>query len=252
MRNIWHSLQFRIPTVIGIAFLLLLAAVIAVFSTLGKSLLERQAYREIVLSGENIVASLGNRVAMAQSLANALANLGESLPADPALTRQLARHVLDYEGSEGLIAGGGLWPEPFAFDPDVERRSFFWGRDAEGTLRYYDDYNAPEGPGYHHEEWYVPATHLAEGQAFWSRSYMDPYSYQPMVTVTVPMYRDSKLYGVSTVDLKLEGLNLLLRDATAAFGGYAFALDRNGKILSFPDESNAKLYGVDAHGRRTE
>jgi diguanylate cyclase (GGDEF)-like protein len=238
--------------VVGLSLLAILAAVIVVFATLGRGLLEQQAYREMLLSGENIVASLGNRTALAQSLANALANLGEAMPSDPQLTRRLASQVLDYEGNEDLIAGGGLWPAPFAFDPATERRSFFWGRAADGTLRYYDDYNQPEGPGYHHEEWYVPATHLQEGQAFWSRSYTDPYSYQPMVTVTVPMFREQRFHGVSTVDLKLEGLNELLQAATAAYGGYAFALDRNGKLLSFPDLRRAKIYGTDAKGRRTE
>lgn len=252
MKHIWHSLQFRIPTVVGVSLLVVLAAVIVVFATLGRGLLERQAYREILLSAESIVAGLGNRVALAQSLANSLANLGEALPQDPDLTRKLARHVLDYEGNEGLIAGGGLWPAPYAFDPAAARRSFFWGREADGQLRYYDDYNDPGGPGYHHEEWYVPATHLTQGQAFWSRSYMDPYSYQPMVTVTVPMYRDGRLYGVSTVDLKLEGLRQLLGSATRSFGGYAFALDRNGKLLSFPDDMHTKTRGTDASGQPTE
>lgn len=252
MTQVWHRLQFRIPLVLGISFLLILATVTAVMSTLGRRLLEEQAYKEIVLSAENIVAELGNRIALAESLAVALANLGETLPADEAMTRRMVRHLLDYEGTESFVAGGGLWPAPYRYDANLERRSFFWGRDQQGQLRFYDNYNNPEGPGYHHEEWYVPAKHLPEGRAFWSRSYMDPYSYQPMVTVTVPMYRDGQFYGVSTVDLKLEGLRGLLETATRAFDGYAFALDRNGKFLSFPDEDLTKIYDVDAQGQRTE
>ncbi len=252
MKSFWSSLQFRIPTVFIVSFLLILVAVFGVFSTVGKRLLEKQAYKEVILAGENIVSELGTRVALAESLATALANTGEVLAPDDSATRQLVRHVLDYEGTESFIAGGGLWPAPYRYDPNIERRSFFWGRDSEGQLRYYDDYNNPQGPGYHHEEWYVPAKHLGEGEAFWSRSYMDPYSYQPMVTVTVPMYRDGQFYGVSTVDLKLEGLQAFLAEATKSFGGYAFAVDRNGKFLSFPDEARTKRYGEDAHGARTE
>ena len=59
-------------------------------------------------------------------------------------------------------------------------------------------------------------------------------------------------YGVSTVDLKLEGLQAFLAEAANSFGGYAFAVDRNGKFLSFPDEAQTKRYGEDAHGARTE
>jgi len=252
MFKFWNSLQYKIPTVFIAAFLLLLAAMFTVFSTIGKSLLEEQAYKEVILSGKNIVSELGNRIAFAESLAIAVANLGETLPRDESLTRMLVEHVLNYQGAESFIAGGGLWPEPHQFDAAVERRSFFWGRDAAGVLQYFDDYNAPSGPGYHHEEWYVPARYLKRGEVFWSKSYMDPYSYQPMVTVAVPMFREQQFYGVSTVDLKLEGLHEFLENISNSFGGYAFAVDRNGKFLSFPDEALTKLYGIDGQGVRTE
>jgi diguanylate cyclase (GGDEF)-like protein len=252
MRSLWNSLQFKIPTVFIVSFLLVLAAIFGVFSTIGKNLLEQQAYKQVILSGQNIVSELGNRIALAEALATALANLAEKLPPDDELNRKLVEHLLDYKGTEAFIAGGGIWPEPYKYDPKVERRSFFWGRDSEGTLRYYDDYNNPRGPGYHNEEWYVPAAHVKEGHVFWSKSYMDPYSYQPMVTVTVPMFRDTDFYGVSTVDLKLEGLHTFLEKVSRSFGGYAFAVDRNGKFLSFPNEELTKIYGEDAQGGRTQ
>jgi diguanylate cyclase (GGDEF)-like protein len=252
MKNIWSSLQFKIPTVFIVSFLLILIVVFVVFSTVGIQQLERQAYKQVALSGQNIVAELGKRIATAESLAKSLANLGEKAPRDVTQNKQLFRHVLDVEDSEMFIAGGGIWPAPYQYDPKIERRSFFWGRDANGVLKYYDDYNNPDGPGYHNEEWYVPAKHLANGKAFWSKSYMDPYSYQPMVTVTVPMYIKNKFYGVSTVDLKLEGLKAFLDKVTSSYGGYAFAVDRNGKFLSFPDEKRTKVFDVDSMGGRTE
>ncbi len=252
MKVFWNSLQFKIPTIFILSFVLVLAAIFGVFSTIGKNLLEKQAYKEVVLSGKNIVSELANRTAVAESLATALANLGEKLPRDDELNRKLLEHVMNYAGTEAFIAGGGLWPAPYQYDPAIERRSFFWGRDSEGVLRYFDDYNDPAGPGYHNEEWYVPAKHLKEGECFWSKSYVDPYSYQPMVTVTVPMFRDDEFYGVSTVDLKLEGLRAFLEEVSRSYGGYAFAVDRNGKLLSFPDEAVSKVYGTDKHGTRTE
>ena len=252
MRNFQNSLQFRIPAVFIVSFLFILAAIFITFSTVGKNILEKQSYKEVILSGQNIVSELGNRIALAESLATALANLGEILPPDEAQHKKLIQHVMNYEGTETFIAGGGIWPEPFKYDPAIERRSFFWGRDSEGQLRYYDNYNDPKGPGYHHEEWYVPAQYLQKGKVFWSKSYMDPYSYQPMVTVTVPMYRDNEFYGVSTVDLKLEGLHSFLDRISQSFGGYAFAVDRNGTFLSFPEERLTKRYGVDASGKQIE
>jgi len=76
MRGFWQSLQFRIPAVFIGAFVLALAAILIVLSTIGKRMLEDYAWREVLLSGQNIVAELGQRVAYAESLAGALANLG--------------------------------------------------------------------------------------------------------------------------------------------------------------------------------
>ena len=85
MKTFWNSLQFRIPLVFIISFLLVLAAIVGVFSTLGTRLMTDQAYAEVVMSGRNIVAELGNRTALAESLATALANLAEQLPDDDQL-----------------------------------------------------------------------------------------------------------------------------------------------------------------------
>jgi len=251
MNKVWGSLQFKIPTVFIISFLLIFLAVFVVFSTIGKSLLEKHAYKQATLSAQNIVSQLGNRIAFAESLAISLANLGEVMPANSTQNKKLIKHVLDVKGSEAFIAGGGIWPAAYKYNPEVERHSFFWGRDKNGVLKYYDDYNKPEGPGYHHEEWYVPAKYLEAGKSFWSKSYMDPYSNQPMVTVTVPMHKNNKFYGVSTVDLKLEGLQTVLAKASTQFGGYAFAVDRNGKLLSFPYENQTSTVKLTIHDKAT-
>ncbi len=250
MINIWRSLRFKIPIVFFISFIFIFLAVYGVFSTIGRALLEEQAYKQVTLSAQNIVATLGHQVSYAESLAISLAKLGESLPQDTQINKIIIKKLLDVKGSERFIAGGGIWPEPYKYNATIERRSFFWGRNENGTLQYYDNYNNPSGPGYHHEEWYVTAKHLSSGKYFWSRSYMEPYSYQPMVTVSVPMFRNDQFYGVATVDLKLEGLSTIFATASAAFNGYAFAVDRNGKLLSFPNEKLARIYSTDSKNHR--
>ncbi len=113
--------------------------------------------------------------------------------------------------------------------------SFFWGRQDDNRLQYFDDYNDPAGVGYHHEEWYVPARYAQTQKSIWSQSYVDPHSLQPMITCTVPLVEEGKFVGVSTVDLKLEGLADLFAEAGREVNGYLFALDRNDKFLAFPD-----------------
>lgn len=243
MNSFWHSLQFRIPAVFTISLLFILLAIFAVFATVGKTMLEKQAYKQVILSGQNIVSELMGRVEHAESLAIALANLGEILPTKDDYWKRLARHIIDHGGSKVIIAGGGLWPEPYKYNPDLERSSFFWGRDKTGKLKFYDNYNKKSGPGYHHEEWYVPVKYLKSVKSFWSKSYIDPYSQEPMITVAVPMKRDNQFFGVSTIDLKLKGLHQYLEKITRSFSGYAFAMDRSGRFISFPDYKLTKLQG---------
>jgi Diguanylate cyclase, GGDEF domain/Cache domain len=234
----WYNrLQVRVLGVFLVLFLLIMFMITFIVNTLGADLVERQAYLKLAGAGHRVVSELGSRTVQAASLVDSLAKIGAELPVQSRAFETLLQQVIDHEGSEHLIAGGGIWPEPFKFRADRERDSFFWGRNPAGKLEFYDDYNQLDGAGYHHEEWYVPVKYLSAGEVYWSKSYTDPYSLQPMVTVSVPMKRNSQAIGVATIDLKLEGLQELLRDAANEFGGYAFVIDRNGRFLSFPDDN---------------
>ncbi len=147
-----ESLLVRIPLTI-LALLLLISVTAAILhGTFGKGMLEREAFSLHRQSGDNLVTELEKLSSETRALGQALANLGEELPKDIELHKGTVPKLMNLEGRESTIAGGGIWPEPFAFDPEVKRRSFFWGRDASGELIYYDDYNDPDGLGYHNEE----------------------------------------------------------------------------------------------------
>jgi len=231
-----NSLLFKIPVVFVSLLLITVTILFAGINTYGKKLLQEEMYKEVRLTGTGIINRLDEQITHAETLAISLAKLAEKLPTDAKLHKDLLPNLINYNLSQDFIAGGGIWPEPYLFAADIARRSFFWGKNQQGILEYYDDYNDPNGNGYHAEEWYVPAKYINKNNVFWSKSYVDPYSKQPMVTVTAPMYKDKFFYGVSTVDLKLSGLKDLLKNSTKALNGYAFALDRNGKFLSFPHE----------------
>jgi len=237
----WYNrLQFRVLAIFLVMFLLIMMAIIMIANTLGEDLVERQAYLKLSDAGHRVMSELGRRTTQAATLVDSMARAAVEVPVDNDYFASLIKQLIDHPTSQHLVAGGGVWPEPYEFHPNKTRDSFFWGRNQEGDLLFYDDYNSADGAGYHHEEWYVPTKYLKQGEAYWSKSYIDPYSMQPMVTVSAPMYRQSKNIGVATIDLKLEGLQELLHEATREFGGYAFAVDRNGRFLSFPDSSLAQ------------
>jgi signal transduction histidine kinase len=248
----YNSVHFKFSLAQIFMLLFIVGTTLTILYTIERKALLDQGYELAEQLGNRVVSQLQKKTQLTESLVVSLANLGEILGSNEAEIVKAIPHLLNYENEESFIAGGGVWPEPFAFNKDIERKSFFWGRDKEGVLQYYDDYNDPTGSGYHHEEWYVPAKYYPPGGAFWSKSYMDPYSYQPMVTCTVPMYKDSKLYGVTTVDLKLEGLQSFFEESAKVVDGYIFAVDRNNKLLSFPNSQIAKSYTPDGKGGISE
>ncbi|MBF0248866.1 MAG: PDC sensor domain-containing protein, partial [Alphaproteobacteria bacterium] len=247
-----NSITVKFAAILMAVYLAMVALAVGLVQTAGRTILEERSAKTIEQAGMRIVTALGQQVAYVDALTEALADFGESVPYDRDLYRRAIPHILNKVSHRDIIAGGGLWPEPRGFDPARERASLFWGREPNGTLKYYDDYNDPNGPGYHHEEWYVPAKHVTGHHCFWSRSYMDPYSLEPMVTCTVPMHRDGAVLGVATVDMKLTGLHDMMARMGRELGGYVFALDRNNKFLSFPDPDRAKVLFRSADGKTIE
>ena len=246
------SLAVKIPLTFVVVMLVFIATFLSLLEFKGKPLIFELSNQQVQQTGESIVSQLGNRIELTESLVTAMANAGEALPPDDDLHHKVIQNIVNYEGTESFIAGGGIWPEPYLYQSTKARRSFFWGRERNNTLKYYDDYNLTEGNGYHNEEWYVPAKLLTQGAVYWSSSYIDPYSFQSMVTATAPMFRSGVFYGVTTIDLKLEGLTELLAAESKKFEGYAYALDRNGTFLSFPHDGLSKRFSKDNQGHITE
>jgi len=220
---------FSFYNVIAIAVFL----AILVFSVEPK--IQEQASLEAHLTADKIISKLQLELNKAESLAKSMAIVAQEFTKNEALDKKMMLALLKQAENNDYIAGGGVWPEPFMYEKTKERASFFWGKNIHGNFIFYDNYNTLEGMGYHHENWYVPSKYTAKQVAFWSQSYIDTYSKVPMVTVSVPMHKDNAFIGVVTVDVSLEGLNKLFINETKSFQGYAFLIDRDGKILSNPN-----------------
>jgi signal transduction histidine kinase/DNA-binding response OmpR family regulator/HAMP domain-containing protein len=221
----------------------LLAGIVIILSTYGKNLIAEEAYKLLEQSGNSIAATLEGRLSEVAALTRSLATTAKQMPRDESQVRQLLPAIIDFNGDPG-IAGGGIWPEPYQFNPKKERRSFFWGRSKAGTLEYFDDYNRSER-GYHREDWYVPARYGTPGRCFWSASYMDPFTLEPMVTCTVGLHGQQgstrNFIGAATIDLRLTKLSELLARKIGNQREYAFLVDRNNRFITFPLEKKAQV-----------
>lgn len=247
----WYkSLSFQGLIGIGFITLWLFAGIVLVMNTRGKKLLAKESSRLIEITGNNAVSELNARSLEIAALTRTLAVTAENLPKSEATFKKIIPELINFQG-DLAVAGGGIWPEPYSFQPDKQRRSFFWGRDKSGNLKYYDDYNQ-SGSGYHHEEWYVPVRYTNPNTCFWSKSYIDPYSYQPMVTCTVATFKQGKFSGAATIDLNLEGLQTFAESLQKQTGGYVFILDRNNRFITFSKPNLIRRSGKDNQGKKTE
>ncbi len=223
----------------------LISSFMLTINTKGKKLVFAESSRLIQQTGDNAVSDLTTRSREIEGLTRTLGLIAQQLPKSELTFNDFIPNIIDFQGDMN-IAGGGVWPEPYSFDSNMERRSFFWGRESDGTLKYYDDYNES---GYHHEDWYVIGKYLDPGNCFWSRSYVDPFSQQPMVTCTVATQEKGKFSGVVTIDIKLEGLQAFTESWQKKTGGYVFIVDRDNKFISFPDLNLVKQVEKDHNGQ---
>ena len=239
------TILFKFSSGLSLLFLVMIAATYMVVDLVVKGYLVNKNKQLIDETGSRIVSEISLRISIAETLTRNLAAVGEALPKEPQLFHQVIPQMLDIQENQDFIVGGGIWPEPEQFTPGQERRSFFWGRDSLGELQYFDQYNDVDGAGYHYEDWYVPGRYSKPGECLWSKSYMDPYTLAPMVTCTVAMFNQQKFSGNATVDVSLQQLKNILSEGSAKLGGYAYAVDRNNKFLSFPDDQLTKTANRD-------
>lgn len=189
--------------------------------------------------GNTFVLHLWTRIREIEALTRTLAAAAEQIPKSEALFHQIIPTLLNFQ-DDFAIAGGGVWFQPYLFNPEQERQSFFWGRTAEGNLTYFDDYNRSDS-GYDHEAWYVVGHYVKAGQCFWSKSYIDPYSHELMITCTSPFFIDNCFAGVVTVDLKLDGLQAIVDTWRQKTGGYIMILDWSNQFISFSEPTSTKI-----------
>ncbi|HBB9908368.1 TPA: HAMP domain-containing protein [Citrobacter freundii] len=190
-------------------------------------------------TGQGLTRQLSTVLSRIEGETVSMSRLAEVLPNDESLYQSVVPHLIG-EGKDSIITGGGIWPEPDAFTAGVEKRSFFWARNAEGKLVYSNDYNVEGSSGYHNESWYQHAKGQSQNNCLWSDVYQDASSGVNMVTCSVPYQQAGKFAGVATTDIRLDNVATFMQQQVNSTGGYAFVVDKQGQILYFPQADLAK------------
>lgn len=179
-----------------------------------------------------------------------LARLSEVLPNDEALYQHIPPNLIGGQNN-AIITGGGIWPEPGAFLPNVEKRSFFWARNSTRELVFSDEYNTESASDYHNESWYKNAREHATDTCLWSDVYQDAVSGVNMVTCSVPYRVGGQFSGVATTDIRLNNIAAIMQQYGDSTGGYAFVTDRQGQLIYFPGDDNKKFKTFDELAAQT-
>ncbi|MBW5408337.1 methyl-accepting chemotaxis protein [Morganella morganii] len=193
-------------------------------------------------TGRGLTSRLSTILSQTDGKTVSLARLAEVLPNDEALYRYIPPNLIE---SNSLITGGGIWPEPGAFTPGTEKRSFFWARNTTGELVFSDEYNAESAGNYHNESWYRNARGQSTESCLWSDVYRDAISGVNMVTCNVPYKTDGKFSGVATTDIRLDNIAAIMQQYGNGTGGYAFVTDRQGQLIYFPGDDSKKFKTFD-------
>ncbi len=236
--SIKNSLFNKVMLTIGLC--LVLAAITSnVFMTSHVDPLLKDAYDQSSLQfSREVVARVRHELSNAETLVISLATITNTLPKDKATLIHLLPKIILPADSKSLVVGGGIWPEPYIFDEELERTSLFWGKNTLGELVQFDNYNKQDSLSYHNESWYTSAKHLPVNQFSWSSSYTDPHTLQKMLTVSAPIWKDHAFFGISTIDLDLNNLLKEIEDTARSLGGYSFLVDKSGHLISPPSNTD--------------
>lgn len=233
----------RISTRLTIGGILLLAVttlvIVAIMLWRGQPRVVEINTALIEETGQGLTRQLSTVLSRIEGETVSLSRLAEVLPNDESLYQSVVPHLIG-ESKDSIITGGGIWPEPGTFTAGVEKRSFFWARNAEGKLVYSNDYNVEGSSGYHNESWYQHAKNHSQNSCLWSDVYQDASSGVNMVTCSVPYQLASKFAGVATTDIRLDNVATFMQQQGNSTGGYAFVVDKQGQILYFPQADLAK------------
>jgi len=83
--------------------------------------------------------------------------------------------------------------------------------------------------------WYKDAM-KNKGEITWSEPYLDATIKAPIVTASKTITINDKIAGVIGIDVKLDTLKELANSAKIGETGFFFLLDRNGNLLTYPNE----------------
>ncbi|MEI8607984.1 hybrid sensor histidine kinase/response regulator [Enterovibrio norvegicus] len=228
----WYkTISIKALWILGLMLAVMVVSIVYVLETTGDSMVRDGANQRVEAQVETVAQSLGQLSNNIGTVALTIADILSVDDTEAQIEQKLAT-LLSNANIKNVVASGGFWPEPYLYNPSKAKASVFIAFNEDGSYRRVSDYNDASARPYQIEEWYAPARWSVPGSAYWSRAYIDPYTQEPMVTCSVPIYAEGVFFGVVTIDVRLAELQAFLTRSGQKLGGYLAMFDRSGRLMS--------------------
>ncbi|MED3573157.1 methyl-accepting chemotaxis protein [Cytobacillus praedii] len=164
---------------------------------------------------ENVKASINDIISRAKSDLAAVSNFNDVFSNDPAALAALF--------------------EKIALQNELITNMYLGTEEKKFTI-YPADYPLPSEYDPTTRPWYTPAKIAKNEQFIITDAYLDAGTDNYLVTVSLPLFKDEKLYGVLGVDLSLEKLTASIANTKVGNTGYVILTDKDGSLLAYKDK----------------
>jgi diguanylate cyclase (GGDEF)-like protein len=231
-----QSLQFKLGLALGLITLVLAGLAYWAGDELVRGNLVDDRYAYDSESALRLAEKLNADTRDVQGLASTIALLAlQSSGPTRATAMASVQSLIEHSRADNLIVSAGVWPLPKTLDPQAERASQFWLRDASGAFRARNDYNDPAAISYLQESWFTPAQYLPADTCFWTPAHREALSKQEVVSCTMALRDGRGFVGAVTVDLSTIRLNELFARYSQGGKGYSLLIGRDNRLLGISD-----------------
>lgn len=202
------SLRTKILT-IGLVFLLVISAVVVLYSFSNTANYKRLRLEDIEKTVENETEK-GNKIVLsiensAVSLALSARLFYQTKSYDLAYTS-----IMEYLNGSPTAAGGGIWFEPYEFGDGLYRSGFYAHIDADTGVPRNDVFYFQDEYDYHSQNWYVEIHDALKQpyQVVWTKPYYDDSVLFSLLTTAGAGFFDEhgKLLAIATIDWDIEDI----------------------------------------------
>lgn len=218
------------------AFVLVIVVVFYIVNKEGHPKIRAETDKVIIQQGENVIKVMSSDINSVMRSAAELRDSSEILPLEVPLFRHIIDTVFDRQNLE-LIGSGGIWPDAYQFDPEVESMPFLKLRKAGSYIDV--PASSPTVQGYQQASWFQVVKTLQPQICVWNHVVPTQTDNELAISCGLSVHRDGKFWGATTVNFTLDSIQNTIQELNEELGeGYAVLIDNSNQFIA---SSNPRL-----------